>query len=57
MNYSVVLLQEDSFIVMLKGSTLDNAIAFASYLFVNSKHDYEVRNQAGESVVRYFKIF
>lgn len=60
MNYSVYLMQDSGVdqtsLCMLQNATLENAIAFASYLYVNTGHDYEVRNQNSVPVVCYFKV-
>lgn len=44
-SFQVLLQREDDVIIMLSNSLLENAIAFASYLFVNSKQNLIVRDQ------------
>lgn len=43
--FQVILQKDDDIIIMLSNSALENAIAFASYLFVNSKQNILVRDQ------------
>lgn len=41
---------------MLSNASLENAIAFASYLFINTKQHYDVQDSEGYNVVTYFFI-